>query len=385
MRIAYVTETWPPELNGVALTAARTVQRLRSRGHVVQVVRPRQAGDVGVPSGGDELLLPGVRLPMYRDLQVGLPFARPLKQAWQSFEPQLVHIATEGPLAWAALRAGRSRRATVTSDYRTRFDLYGRYYGFSVLTPVIRRYLRAFHNRCDLTCVPAPDLIAELLAQGFENLEVHGRGIDVERFAPAWRDETLRRSWGERGPFVLSVGRLAREKNLELLAQSFEAIRARQPGARLIVVGDGPMRGELERRLPDALFCGHRSGADLAQIYASADLFLFPSLTDTFGNVVLEALASGLPTVAFDRAAANMHMSDGVDGRVIATDDPAGFIIAAVSLAADATLRAHLSVNARGTALALGWDSVLDRFEASLMNTCAVPETGIIDEYARLA
>ncbi|CAN5247615.1 glycosyltransferase family 1 protein [soil metagenome] len=382
MRIAYVTETWPPELNGVALTAARTVQRLRSKGHVVQVVRPRQA--VEVDAGAEELLVRGVRLPMYHDLQVGLPFVAPLERAWKTFEPDIVHVATECSLAWAALRAGRSLGSTVTSDYRTRFDLYGRYYGFAVLTPLIRRYLRAFHNRCDLTCVPAPDLAAELREQDFQCLEVHGRGIDVERFTPARRDEALRASWGT-GPFVLSVGRLAREKNLELLAQSFEAIRARQQGARLIVVGDGPMRAELERRLPEAVFCGHRSGDELAQIYASADLFLFPSLTDTFGNVVLEALASGLPTVSFDRAAANMHMADGIDGRVVAPDDEAGVIVAAVSLAADRSARARLSLAARDTALTLGWDAVLDRFEAALHSAHARQHTGVIDEYARLA
>ncbi len=385
MRIAYVTETWPPELNGVALTAARTVQRLRAKGHVVQVVRPRQAGDVGPTHAYQELLVPGVRLPMYRDLQVGLPFAAPLKRAWRVFQPDVVHVATEGPLAWAALRASGASGATVTSDYRTRFDLYGRYYGFAPITPFIGRYLRAFHNRCALTCVPAHDLAAELRARGFEHLEVHGRGIDVERFSPVRRDPALRTEWGGDGPFVLSVGRLAREKNLGLVLASFEAVRAVAPGARLVFVGDGPMRDELARCCPDAVFSGHRSGGDLARHFASADLFLFPSVTDTFGNVVLEALASGLAVVAFDRGAANMHMSDGVDGRVIAIDDEAAYLAAAAELACDTALRERLACGARSTALALGWDAVLDRFETALVAARNGDRRAMTHEFARLA
>ncbi|CAJ0680660.1 glycosyltransferase family 4 protein [Ralstonia mannitolilytica] len=380
MRIAYVTETWPPELNGVSLTAARTVAFLHARGHDVRVVRPRQrAIDAGQPAlSEDALRVPGVPIPLYPDLRMGLPARRRLLRAWRGDPPDLVHVATEGPLGWSAVRAARDLGVPVTSDFRTRFDEYGRHYAWEGAVTLVRAYLRAFHNRTDRTFVPTRELCKQLGELGFERLSVSTRGVDARQFAPHHRSDALRAQWraGSDTPVVLTVGRLALEKNLGVALDAFDAIRRRRPDARLVMVGDGPQRNALRRRCPDAVFAGTQHGQALAAHYASADVFLFPSLTETFGNVVVEAMASGLPVVAFDTAAAGMHVRTGQNGCLAPVGDVAVFTAAAVALAADGDLRQRLGRAARQTAQALDWPQVLERFEAALLAVHHAATTG---------
>ncbi|MCO5400578.1 glycosyltransferase family 4 protein [Ralstonia soli] len=380
MRIAYVTETWPPELNGVSLTAARTAAFLNAQGHDVMLVRPRQqAIDAGKPGLADDTLrVPGVPIPLYPDLRMGLPVRRRLLRAWYAHRPDLVHVATEGPLGWSAIRAARQLGVPVTSDVRTRFDEYGRHYAWDGAATLVRAYLRAFHNRTDRTFVPTRELQRQLSELGFERLTVSTRGVDAGQFAPHYRSEALRAQWGAdaESPVVLTVGRLAVEKNLGVVLDTFDAVRARMPGARLVMVGDGPQRSALHRRCPDAVFAGTQYGEALAAHYASADLFLFPSLTETFGNVVVEAMASGLPVVAFNTAAAGMHVRSNENGCLAPLGDAAAFTRAAVALAADAGLQQRLGHAARLTAQSLDWPRVLERFEAALVAVHHAATTG---------
>ncbi|GCB02520.1 glycosyltransferase family 1 protein [Ralstonia sp. SET104] len=371
MRIAYMTETWPPELNGVSLTAARTVAFLQARGHDVMLVRPRQrAIDAGKPALADDTLrVPGVPIPLYPDLRMGLPARRRLLRAWQMHRPDLVHVATEGPLGWSAVRAARQLGIPVTSDFRTRFDEYGRHYTWDGAVPLVRAYLRAFHNRTDRTFVPTRELQRQLSELDFERLTVSTRGVDAHRFTPQNRSEALRAQWGANAdtPVVLTVGRLALEKNLGVALDAFGAVRERVPEARLVMVGDGPQHNALRRRCPDAIFAGMQQGEALAAHYASADMFLFPSLTETFGNVVVEAMASGLPVVAFDTAAAGMHVRSYQSGYLVPLGVTDAFMQAAITLATDAGLRQRLGCAARLTAQRLDWPHVLERFEAALI------------------
>ena len=371
MRIAYVTETWPPELNGVSLTAARTVAFLQARGHDVMLARPRQrAIDAGKPAlAEDTLRVPGVPIPLYPDLRMGLPARRRLLRAWGAYRPDLVHVATEGPLGWSAIRAARQLGVPVTSDFRTRFDEYGRHYAWEGAVTLVRAYLRAFHNRTDRTFVPTRELQRQLSDLDFERLTVSTRGVDAHRFTPQARSHALRAQWGAGAdtPVVLTVGRLALEKNLGVALDAFDAVRERVPDARLVMVGDGPQRNALRRRCPDAIFAGTQHGEALAAHYASADVFLFPSVTETFGNVVVEAMASGLPVVAFDTAAAGMHVRSHENGWLAPVGDAALFTQAAVTLATDAGLRQRLGQAARLTAQSLDWPRVLERFEAALI------------------
>jgi glycosyltransferase involved in cell wall biosynthesis len=370
MRIAYVTETWPPELNGVSLTVERTVRFLRSRGHLVELIRPRQPDEAALDAG-DELRTAGCVIPMYPDLRFGFARSATLARRFAQSRPDLVHLATPGPLAWAALTAARGAGIVTTSDFRTNFHQYSRHYGLGFLAGAVLGLLRRFHNLTDLTFVPTQAARRELAAAGFQRLSVVGRGVDTQRFSPAARRPALRASWKARPdtPVFLSVGRVAAEKNVELALRAFEQARQQRPDLRMVVVGDGPARARLTAAHPDVRFVGAQRGADLAAHYASADVFLFPSLSDTFGNVVMEALASALPVVAFDCAAAGEHVVDGHAGRLAAPGDEAAFIAAASSLAVDPSALEPMRAAAVEAARRAAWGDVLERFERRLQDT----------------
>lgn len=387
MKIAYVTETWPPEVNGVSLTVARTVAYLRAHGHEVELIRPRQsAADDGEP---ETVLVRGFPIPMYQDLRMGQPVAKLLYNRWMDSPPDLVHIATEGPLGWSASKAARRLGIVATSDFRTRFDEYGKHYVGKLFSHLVNVYLRMFHNDTACTFVPTPEMRQLLQRAGYRNLRVSERGVDADLFSPLHRSESLRASWGLSAqpeatdcPAVLYVGRLAREKNLPLVFETFDALRARAPAARLIVVGAGPLGASFERSHPEAIFAGVQTGNALSAYYASADLFLFPSLTETFGNVTLEAMASGLPVVAYDSAAAGMYIRNGVSGYALPRGDREAFVKAACELAVDPDLRMRFSVAARCVAEARQWKDVFARFEAQIKDVIL---TKSCNELAKLA
>jgi glycosyltransferase involved in cell wall biosynthesis len=378
LRIACVTETYPPEVNGVAMTIARLVQSLRSRHHVVQVVRPRQSADAGTPSadGHGDVLVRGVPIPRYAGLRMGLPCMGTLVKLWSQQRPDVVHIATEGPLGRSALLAARALGLPVCSDFRTNFHAYSQHYGFGFLRRPIIAYLRRFHNATQCTMVPTQALHDDLATDGFRGLTTVARGVDVRRFDPAHRSDALRAQWGAApGDLVVTcVGRLAPEKNLGTLAAAFDAIRRDHPRARLVLVGDGPMRKELRTRCPGAIFAGQRIGADLATHYASADLFLFPSVTETFGNVTTEAMASGLAVVVFDYAAAHRLVRHGENGALVPFDDSAAFVATAVRIAADLANCRVLGARARISVMPLDWDSIAAQVEGVMASVIRAVE-----------
>jgi glycosyltransferase involved in cell wall biosynthesis len=284
----------------------------------------------------------------------------------------VLYIATEGPLGLSALRAARRLQIPVVSGFHTNFQQYSGHYGFGLLTQALTHYLRWFHNRSQLTLVPSLSQQIELARRGFERVELLGRGVDSRLFHPGKRCNELREHWGlAPGDLaVLHVGRLALEKNLPLLVNSFRALQQAHPQRRLklILVGDGPQRASLQQQLPEAIFCGLQRGEQLAAHYASGDLFLFPSQSETFGNVVLEALASGLAVVAFDQAAAAQHIRHGHNGALAGSDDDQGFIEAANWLLEDAESLRRVRLNARQHASRQGWATIVELFEQHLRN-----------------
>ena len=368
LRIAVVTETWPPEVNGVAASAARFVEGLRERGHQIQLVRPRQKNDL-VEGSGDEVLVRGLAIPKYPALRMGLPARRALERLWTLRRPDVVHVVTEGPLGWSALQAAQKLKLAAVSDFRTNFHAYTQHYGVGWLKAPIVAYLRKFHNRTLFTFVPSETVRAELAGLGVRGLRVIARGVDTRLFDPARRDVRLRASWGagHDDPVCLYVGRLAAEKNLECLAASWLAVKARMPNARLVLVGDGPERGVLKARFPEAIFAGTRRGEDLAAHFASGDLFLFPSLTETFGNVTLEAMASGLAVVAFGYAAAGEVIRHGASGLLAPYGDGESFVRQAAILAGSLARARAMGALAREEAAGRGWGKVVQQLEAALL------------------
>ncbi len=337
MRIAVVTETFPPEINGVALTVQNFVEQFAALGHDVLLTRPRQprAMAAAVPDGVHEQLVAGASLPRYPGLRFGWPAGAALREFWRAHRPHAAYIATEGPLGWSAMNAARALDIPVATGFHTRFDEFLAHYGAGALSPLAFAWMRRFHNRGQATLVPTQELKRFLDNRGFDKVRHLARAVDSRLFHPDRRSETLRARWGLKpGELaVIHVGRIAAEKNLSLLARAFHAVQTVRPDARCIVVGDGPALPEFRTRHPDFIYAGLRRGNDLASHFASGDLFLFPSLTETFGNVTLEAMASGVATVAFDYGAAREHLRDGHSGATVAFANDDAFVHAAVDLA----------------------------------------------------
>lgn len=375
MRVAMVTETYPPEVNGVARTVHMMVEGLRSREHAIQLIRPRQNGAERPAAEGNyvELLRPSVPIPRYAQLRMGMPARQALLRAWSLRRPDLVHIATEGPLGWSALAAARKLRIPVATDFHTNFHAYSKHYGFAWLSRPVAAYLRRFHNDADCTLVPTNEMAQDLGKLRFERLRVVGRGVNPQVFNPARRRSDLRASWGA-GPdtmVAICVSRFAAEKNFPLLIEAFERMREARPDSRLVLVGDGPLVEQLRRTSNGCVIAGRKVNGELSAHYASADVFLFSSMTETFGNVTLEAMASGLAIVAYDYAAARQYLRHGVSARLAPFGDRDAFIAQAVRLAADFDAVRALGAEARRLAEGLSWDAIVLDFEAALIDLLA--------------
>ena len=375
LRIAIVTETYPPEVNGVAMTIGRIVAGLQSRQHQVQLVRPRQsrADSPASRPNFEEVLKAGVPIPRYDALKMGLPAKQALVRLWTLKRPDIVHIVTEGPLGWSALAAAHKLKLPVSTDFHTNFHTYSKHYGIGWLKRPIAAYVRKFHNRALCTMVPTDGMRRELEELGMKNLRVVSRGVDTGLFAPARRSSQLRGSWGAGSDDVVAlyVGRIAPEKNLPIVLRAAEAMRAANPRLRLVLVGDGPDRAALQARHPAHVFAGMRTGEDLAAHFASGDVFLFPSTTETYGNVTMEGLASGLAVIAYDYAAAHKHIRHDVNGLLAKFDDADAFVQLAAGLASDRERIRRLGAAARAVTEKLDWSWIVGEFESAMLELAA--------------
>ena len=375
LRVAVVTETYPPEINGVAITIARMVEGLRAREHEVQLIRPRQSSSDNATVGPhfEEVLGRGVAIPRYDNLKMGLPAKQALTRLWSLIRPDIVHIVTEGPLGWSALAAALKLRIPCCSDFHTNFQSYSKHYGIGWLRKPISGYLRRFHNKAHCTLVPTQSLHNELQDHGYLNLRVVARGVDTKLFSPQKRSLPLRRRWGVASDqmVALYVGRLAPEKNLPAVLKAYSAMRAAVPGVRLVMVGDGPERNALQAADAGIIFAGVQYGEALAEHYASGDVFLFPSTTETFGNVTIEALASGLAVVAYDYAAAAEYIKQGENGLLAAFDNTRDFVNLAVRLACNQPRSSALGSAARLSVEKYDWQNVYAAFETALREVIA--------------
>jgi glycosyltransferase involved in cell wall biosynthesis len=379
MRVSIITETYFPQVNGVSRTLGQLVRVLTEAGDVVQLIQPNY-GETAARK--HDHLVRSVSLPFYKELFLPLPPFRAVRRAIDAFAPEVVHIATEATLGLSVLRHALRRGFPTVSSFHTNFDQYSAHYRIGWTKGVIWRYLRWFHNRTRETYVPSLATIADLERRGFERLVLWPRGVDGSLFRPdrPARD-VIRRSLGFNPDDVVigHVSRIAAEKNIGYLGEALERVEAARPNVRVLIVGDGPARPALEARLGAAArFAGYRSGDDLADHYAAADIFAFASLTETFGNVIIEAMASGLPVVAVRAGGPGDTVRPGETGLLVETSEsPAQFAAALLKLVDDHAERSRMAAAARAYALSQTWDAIMGELRRRYQRIIAEPTSRV--------
>jgi glycosyltransferase involved in cell wall biosynthesis len=390
-RVLFCTDTFPPQVNGVSVVTATTIAGLRERGWSCAVIAPRYPAvrrdafsdaELRPLSGLRQLDLPSAPVPGYADIRLAIPDVPGIGHFMTRFAPDLVHCETEFVIGHLGQRAARQRRIPVVSTYHTDFSRYTIAYGVPWLRPAVTRLIAGFHSRSARTYTPSVPCRDELRALGIRDVEVWGCGVDTSVFHPRHRSESLRAAWGRPdGMLFVHVGRLAPEKGVDRILEAYR-LAAAQVGAgrmHLVIAGAGPSEPSLRGAAPDGVtFLGNLDRAlVLPRLYASGDVFLFSSLTETLGLVVLEAMASGLPVIATPAGGVADHLRHMTNG-LACSPDPGAMAAAMIQLVVDHELRQRLSAGARSTAERLGWDREMDRIEASYAEVMARGERAVV-------
>jgi phosphatidylinositol alpha 1,6-mannosyltransferase len=363
MRIAIITESFPPDVNGVAHSVVRIAEHLVGRGHNVMVVAPAPSSATRAVTGAHPyrvVRVPSVPVPRYRSFRLGLPLPR-LADALVEHAPDLVHMASPFLLGARGVALAEQLRLPSVAVYQTDVAGYARAYrglglGRDLGEAAAWRWLRTIHNGADRTLAPSTAAAADLVAHGVQRVWLWRRGVDATRFDPAKRSPRLRALIAPNGETIVGyVGRLAVEKQVDLLAAT-----CRLPGVKVVVVGDGPAARDLRRALPGALFLGVRHGDQLARIYASLDIFAHTGAHETFGQTVQEALASGVPVVAPAAGGPLDLIIPGITGTLVPPGDAGAIADAVAALAADPITRKEYAEAARAWVADRGWAAVGD-------------------------
>lgn len=385
LRIALFTGNYVHIEDGVSRTLGRLVGYLTAQGHEVLVLGPT-VDDPPVRQPGRFLPVPSVPIPGRPEYRLSTRFPAAIRRQVEAFAPDIVHLATPDILGHRALTWALQRGLPVVSTYHTHFVSYLDYYGLGVGRPLFHAIARRFYNRCREVYVPTPAMEADLRAQGVTaTIRLWPRGIELDRFSPDHRSDSWRVSHGLRPDEVVVsfVSRLVKEKGLDVFVETIQALKAEGLPVRALVVGEGPERESLREALPVAVYTGHLGGGDLAVAYASSDIFLFPSETETFGNVTLEAMASGLPTVCADAAGSRSLVENGTTGVLCPPRDAPAFIDATRRLALDLELRERLGGAGREAARQYDWTSVLARmvsYYENVLQTSRARSSSSVDD-----
>ncbi|BDI60511.1 glycosyltransferase family 4 protein [Qipengyuania nanhaisediminis] len=321
LRIALFSGNYNYTRDGANQALNRLVRSLLDKGAQVRVYSPVVDKPDFEPTG-DLVGVPNVRMPVKGRGEYRLPLrlGRAVKRDLALFKPNIVHLSSPDPAGHAALSWAQDHDIPVLASVHTRFETYPRYYNLAFLEPVVIGILRRFYNRCDALVAPSQSMIDELVAMDMhDDIALWTRGVDRTVFSSEKRDMDWRRSIGlaDDDVAIVFLGRLVMEKGLDVFAETIVQLRKRQVPHKVLVIGDGPARGWFEDALPGGIFAGFKTGAELGQALASGDIFLNPSITETFGNVTLEAMACGLPVVAAGATGASSLVDDGVTGRLV--------------------------------------------------------------------
>ena len=352
MRIGIVTDTYTPQVNGVTTVVRRIAEALEAQGHEFALVAPRYPASA--PAAENELRVASVPFPPYPAIRLSWPRPGQVARFFDAFQPELMHVHTEGPLGLAGRRYAVERGLPLLSSFHTNFPQYAAQYRAGALAPLVWRWLAWFHRPSSAVLTPGEEIRADLERHSIGRARVWGRGVDIRHFRPDRRDGRWRAelAGSPHRPVVLHVGRLAPEKNLDMLIASWRDARERVGDrATFVVAGEGPLRERIAAELPFVRWLGFLSRDELARLYASADLCVLPSHTETCGLVALEAMASGIPVIAADAGGLRESVRHGVNGLLVPPFDARGFAEAIASLVNDPSRRAAFGAAARTAAL----------------------------------
>ncbi|HKK45080.1 MAG TPA: glycosyltransferase family 1 protein [Balneolaceae bacterium] len=360
LRVAIFTGNYNHIQDGVSLTLNRLVAFLEEKGVPVIVFGPT-IENPAIDHEGEFVSVPSIPMPGRPEYRVTVGFPESAQNRLREFNPTLVHLATPDLLGFRAMRWAQANNIQIIASYHTHFTSYLKYYNLDMLKMLGWKYLAWFYSQCKHVYVPSPSMADELNEEGIdEGIRIWARGVNTDQFSPDFRDLEWRRSIGfkDTDKVVTFVSRLVWEKNLQTFVDATKKLKQTHDNVKVMVVGDGPAKKELEHMLPDAHFTGFITGDKLSRAYASSDVFLFPSETETFGNVTLEAMSSGLPCVVADATGSRSLVESGVNGFLAPPRDTTAFAECVAKITDDESLWEVMSKAARQKALAYSWENV---------------------------
>lgn len=314
LRVAYFAGTMKPGQDGVTRVLYYLIDAIEKTGIKSIFFSPI------IPQDGQKVKMvkvPSVTIPLNREYKFAVPGSRYFEEKLKIFNPDLIHINSPCPLGHAAVIYANKNSIPVVSTYHTHFPSFAKYYNLKVFEMFSWSYLRSLYNKCDSVFVPSTPVFKELKQHGFETIEFLPHGVDSQIFNPSFKDDEWKRRIGAEGKtVVLYVGRLAKEKDLQSLLQCYNIVSEKREDLKFVLVGDGPVKQKLKDLMPEAIFLGYQSGKDLSTSYASSDIFILPSTTETFGNVTLEAMASKVPPICVREGGASGLINDGITGLI---------------------------------------------------------------------
>ena len=363
MKVAFFTDTFLPQINGVSNTLGYFSKYLTQQKIAHVFFTPAYNTDTADEGGYPVVRFPSVSFALYPQVRLAVTTAAAVKKQLQEFKPDVVHIVTEFSMGLAGLKAARQLNLPVVMSYHTNFDQYLSHYGLTLLEEPLWQYMKWFHSFARLNLCPSENTLLRLRFRGIQDLAVWSRGIDSARFSPRFRSQSLRKSLGGEGKLLyLYVGRISAEKGIDVYAESIRAFNQKhQDRVRFVFTGDGPYLAALKAmNIENTVFTGALRGQALSEVYASCDVFVFPSDNETFGNVMLEAMASGTPGICADAGGLKDFTAHGENAYAVCAPRDADALAEAMEAMMDGRLREHIRAGALKTAGERSWETIFD-------------------------